>query len=70
MIRGGQTSAARPAGLDRAVAAGAITVALSGDRDEDAALAAGLNGSEPGPVLDFVLAQLPALMQLIAGGRV
>ena len=54
MIRGGQTSAARPAGLDRAVAAGAIAAALSGDRDEDVALAAGLNGSEPGPVLDFI----------------
>jgi len=45
MIRGSETSAARQAGLDRAIAVGAIAVALSGDRDEDAALAAGLNDS-------------------------
>jgi hypothetical protein len=41
MIRGGQTPAAHRAGLDRAVTAGIIAVALSGDRDEDATLAAG-----------------------------
>ena len=53
MIRGGQTPAAHRAGLDRAVAAGVIAVALGGDRD-DATLAAGLNGSEPGPVPGFI----------------
>ena len=42
-------------GLDRAAAAGAQTVALTGDRDADAeALAATLNGDAPGLVLDFV----------------
>jgi NADPH:quinone reductase-like Zn-dependent oxidoreductase len=42
-------------GLDRAAAAGAQTVALTGDRDADAeALAAALNGEAPGLVLDFV----------------
>jgi NADPH:quinone reductase-like Zn-dependent oxidoreductase len=42
-------------GLDRAAAAGAETVALTGDRDLDAeALAATLNGDAPGLVLDFV----------------
>jgi hypothetical protein len=41
MIRGGQTPAAPRAGLDRAAAAGIIAVALSGGRDEDAAVAAG-----------------------------
>jgi NADPH:quinone reductase-like Zn-dependent oxidoreductase len=42
-------------GLDRAAAAGAQTVALSGDRDADAAALAGaLNGDAPGLVLDFV----------------
>ncbi len=69
MIRGGQTSAARPAGLDRAVAAGAIAVALSGDRDEDAALAAGLNGSEPGPVPDFICRPSAAAMFAALGRR-
>jgi len=44
-----------PAGLDRAAAAGAETVALTGDRDADAgSLAAALDGSVPGLVLDFV----------------
>jgi NADPH:quinone reductase-like Zn-dependent oxidoreductase len=42
-------------GLDRAAAAGAETVALTGDRDADAeALATVLNGDAPGLVLDFV----------------
>jgi NADPH:quinone reductase-like Zn-dependent oxidoreductase len=42
-------------GLDRAAAAGAETVALTGDRDADAgALAAALDGDAPGLVLDFV----------------
>ena len=42
-------------GLDRAAAAGAETVALTGDRDADAeALAAVLGGDAPGLVLDFV----------------
>ena len=42
-------------GLDRAAAAGAETVALTGDRDADAdTLAAVLNGDAPGLVLDFV----------------
>jgi NADPH:quinone reductase-like Zn-dependent oxidoreductase len=42
-------------GLDRAAAAGAETVALTGDRDADAeALATTLNGDAPGLVLDFV----------------
>ena len=36
--------------------------ALSGDRDEDAALAAGLNSSEPGPVLDFICRPSAAAM--------
>jgi NADPH:quinone reductase-like Zn-dependent oxidoreductase len=44
-----------PAGLDRAAAAGAGTVALTGDRDADAgALAGALDGAAPGLVLDFV----------------
>ena len=44
-----------PAGLDRAAAAGAETVALTGDRDADAAaLAEALDGAVPGLVLDFV----------------
>jgi NADPH:quinone reductase-like Zn-dependent oxidoreductase len=44
-----------PAGLDRAAAAGAQTVALTGDREADAgSLAAALDGSVPGLVLDFV----------------
>jgi NADPH:quinone reductase-like Zn-dependent oxidoreductase len=44
-----------PAGLDRAAAAGAKTVALTGDRDADAAALAGaLDGVVPGLVLDFV----------------
>jgi NADPH:quinone reductase-like Zn-dependent oxidoreductase len=42
-------------GLERAAAAGAQTVALSGDRDTDAeALADILDGDAPGLVLDFV----------------
>ena len=42
-------------GLDRAAAAAAGTVALTGDRDADAeALAAVLGGDAPGLVLDFV----------------
>ena len=42
-------------GLDRAAAAGAETVALTGDRDADAqALATALDGDAPGLVLDFV----------------
>jgi NADPH:quinone reductase-like Zn-dependent oxidoreductase len=44
-----------PAGLDRAAAAGAHTVALTGARDDDAAaLAAVLDGDIPQLVLDFV----------------
>ena len=44
-----------PSGLERAAAAGAQTVALSGDRDTDAeALADTLDGDGPGLVLDFV----------------
>jgi NADPH:quinone reductase-like Zn-dependent oxidoreductase len=44
-----------PAGLDRAAAAGAETVALTGDRDADAAaLTEALDGAVPGLVLDFV----------------
>jgi NADPH:quinone reductase-like Zn-dependent oxidoreductase len=44
-----------PAGLDRAAAAGAKTVALTGDRDTDASVLAGaLDGDAPGLVLDFV----------------
>ena len=73
----------------RAAAAGATAVAMSGDRDQDAALgrrglhqdradiayvqagAGRARCSGAGSVsLDFVLAQLPALMQLTAGGRV
>ncbi len=42
-------------GLQRAAAAGAETVTLTGDRDADAgALAAALDGEAPGLVLDFV----------------
>jgi NADPH:quinone reductase-like Zn-dependent oxidoreductase len=42
-------------GLDRAAAAGAETVALTGDRDTDAeTLATTLDGDAPGLVLDFV----------------
>ena len=42
-------------GLERAAAAGAQTVALTGDRDTDAAaLADALDGDAPGLVLDFV----------------
>jgi NADPH:quinone reductase-like Zn-dependent oxidoreductase len=42
-------------GLDRAAAAGAEPVALTGDRDADAAaLASALGGDAPGLVLDFV----------------
>src|ERR1700722_6408051 len=42
-------------GLNRAAAAGADTVALTGDRDADAdALASALGGGAPGLVLDFV----------------
>ena len=42
-------------GLNRAAAAGADTVALTGDRDADAdALASALGGAAPGLVLDFV----------------
>jgi NADPH:quinone reductase-like Zn-dependent oxidoreductase len=42
-------------GLDRAAAAGAEPVALTGDRDADAeALASALDGDAPGLVLDFV----------------
>jgi NADPH:quinone reductase-like Zn-dependent oxidoreductase len=42
-------------GLDRAAAAGAEAVALTGDRDADAeALASALGGDAPGLVLDFV----------------
>jgi NADPH:quinone reductase-like Zn-dependent oxidoreductase len=42
-------------GLERAVLAGAETVALTGDRDTDAAaLAAVLDGDPPGLVLDFL----------------
>src|ERR1700722_5929357 len=44
-----------PVGLDRAAAAGADTIALTGDRDADArALAGALDGEAPGLVLDFV----------------
>ena len=68
MIRGGQTPAAHRAGLDRAVAAGVIAVALSGDRDQDATLAAGLNGSEPGPVPGFIC-RLSAEAMFAALGR-
>ena len=43
------------AGLQRAAAAGAEAVTLTGDRDADAqALAAALDGDAPGLVLDFV----------------
>jgi len=42
-------------GLDRAAAAGAEAVALTGDRDADAeALASALDGDAPGLVLDFL----------------
>ena len=42
-------------GLDRAAAAGAQTVRLTGDRDTDAAaLSQALDGDAPGLVLDFV----------------
>jgi D-arabinose 1-dehydrogenase-like Zn-dependent alcohol dehydrogenase len=44
-----------PAGLDRAAAAGATTVALTGEQEADAArLAGALDGGVPGLVLDFV----------------
>jgi hypothetical protein len=43
--------------------------ALSGDRDEDAALAAGLNGSEPGLVLDFICRPSAAAMFAALGHR-
>jgi NADPH:quinone reductase-like Zn-dependent oxidoreductase len=44
-----------PSGLERAAAAGAQAVALTGDRDTDAeALAKVLGGDAPGLVLDFV----------------
>ena len=44
-----------PSGLERAAAAGARTVALTGDRNTDAeALAQALDGDAPGLVLDFV----------------
>jgi NADPH:quinone reductase-like Zn-dependent oxidoreductase len=44
-----------PAGLDRAAQAGATPVALTGDRETDAAaLAAAFDGRPPGLILDFV----------------
>ncbi len=59
----------KPAGLDRAAAAGATTVALTGDREEDAArLAGALGGGSPGLVLDFVWAG-PAEAMFSALGR-
>ena len=49
-----------PAGLDRAAAAGATTVALTGKREADAGrLASALGGGSPGLVLDFVWAGPP-----------
>jgi len=48
------TGRSRP-GLERAAAAGADTLALTGDKDTDAeALATALDGNAPGLVLDFV----------------
>jgi NADPH:quinone reductase-like Zn-dependent oxidoreductase len=45
------------AGLERASAAGAVTVALTGDKDKDAgSLAAALDGQAPSLVLDFLWA--------------
>jgi D-arabinose 1-dehydrogenase-like Zn-dependent alcohol dehydrogenase len=58
-----------PAGLERASAAGATTVALAGDREADAAaLAAALDGTAPNLVLDFVWAA-PAEAMFQALGR-
>lgn len=58
-----------PDGLARVAAAGAATVALTGDRDADAAaLAAALGGTAPGLVLDLVWAA-PAEAMFAALGR-
>jgi NADPH:quinone reductase-like Zn-dependent oxidoreductase len=58
-----------PAGLERAAAAGATAVALTGDRDRDSAsLAAGLDGHAPGIVLDFLWGG-PAEAAFAAPGR-
>jgi NADPH:quinone reductase-like Zn-dependent oxidoreductase len=58
-----------PAGLSRAAAAGAATVALTGDRERDAAaLAEALAGGAPGIVIDFLWAA-PAEAAFAALGR-
>jgi NADPH:quinone reductase-like Zn-dependent oxidoreductase len=59
------------AGLDRAAAAGAHTVRLTGGRDEDAAaLAAVLDDDVPGLVLDFVWGPLAeTAFQALASGE-
>ncbi|HYB88166.1 MAG TPA: zinc-binding alcohol dehydrogenase family protein [Streptosporangiaceae bacterium] len=59
-----------PAGLDRAAAAGATTVALTGDPEADAAqLAGALGGGSPGLVLDFVWAGPAEAMFRALGGH-
>jgi len=58
-----------PAGLDRAAEAGATAVALTGDRETDAAsLAQALDGTPPSLVLDFVWGA-PAEAMFAALGR-
>jgi NADPH:quinone reductase-like Zn-dependent oxidoreductase len=59
-----------PSGLERAAAAGAQTVALTGDRDTDAsALAGALDGDTPGLVLDFVWGPVAATAFRALGRR-
>jgi NADPH:quinone reductase-like Zn-dependent oxidoreductase len=59
-----------PSGLERAAAAGAQTVALTGDRDTDAsALAGALDGDTPGLVLDFVWGPVAATAFQALGRR-
>ena len=88
-LEGAGSSAAAAGRLGRAAAAGATAVALSRDRDPNAALGrrdlhqdradiayvqvgalAEADAAVPARRLTFPLAQLPALMQLTADGRV
>ncbi len=59
-----------PSGLERAAAAGAQAVALTGDRDADAsALAGALDGDTPGLVLDFVWGPVAGTAFQVLGRR-